>query len=67
MDVLMLGMLLCIHHSYLQLAGEQQRFIVLYRDPVDWMLAVWNFWTQRDDDTELNAPRIWTKKGNINQ
>jgi len=63
MDVLMLGMLLCIHHSYLQLAGEQQRFIVLYRDPADWMWAVWNFWTH-EDDTILNAPEMWAQKSN---
>ena len=37
---------------------------MVYHDPVDWMLAFWNFWTQRNDDMELNAPRMWAKKGN---
>ena len=63
---LMLGGDDIMHHSYLQFTGEQQRFIVVYHDPVDWMLAFWNFWTQRNDDMELNAPRMWVKKGNSN-
>jgi hypothetical protein len=34
-----------MHHSYVQFTGEQQGFIAVYHDPVDWMLALWNFWT----------------------
>lgn len=52
-----------LRHSYLQLTGDQQRFIVLYRDPADWMWAVWNFWTH-EDDTILNAPEMWAQKSN---
>jgi hypothetical protein len=37
-----------LRHSYLQLTGDQQKFVVLYRGPADWMWSVWNFWTYGD-------------------
>ena len=56
-------MILCITVVF-NLQVSIQRFIVVHHDPVDWIFALWNFWTQRNDDMELNAPRMWAKKGN---
>jgi len=47
-----------IRHQYLK--PTNQKFIVLFRDPADWMWATWNFWTDRNIDQELGLPGMWT-------
>ena len=55
-------------HGYLwgqqnqQQQQHPQKYVVLFRDPADWMWAVWNFWTNRADVIE-NPPSNWAKTG----
>ena len=51
-----------LRHSYLRLTGEQQKIILLFRDPADWMWATFNFWTDKHFDTNLNEPGMWTNE-----
>jgi hypothetical protein len=45
---------------------EQQprKYIVLLRDPADWLWAVWNFWVDSGLDTKLDTPGLWATRDN---
>jgi len=46
-----------IRHQYLK--PTNQKFIVLFRDPAEWMWAAWNFWTDKNIDQVLGLPENW--------
>jgi hypothetical protein len=43
-------------------AKQQRKFIVLLRDPADWLWAVWNFWVDGGLDTKIDTPGMWATR-----
>jgi hypothetical protein len=41
---------------------QQRKYIVLLRDPADWLWAVWNFWVDSNLDTKLDTPGLWATR-----
>ena len=54
-------------HRYLWEGGDghsgKTKYVVLFRDPADWVWAGYNFWTDSSFDDNLNKPLKWTKAG----
>lgn len=56
-----------LRHAYLRLKGEttgggrQQKVVVLFRDPAEWMWSAWNFWTDETTDVRTRKGE-WTEK-----
>jgi hypothetical protein len=41
---------------------QQRKYIVLLRDPADWLWAVWNFWVDSGLDTKIDTPGSWATR-----
>jgi hypothetical protein len=40
-------------------AKQRPRYIILFRDPADWLWAVWNYWVDRGLDSKIHGPSDW--------
>jgi hypothetical protein len=43
----------------LQQEGKQRKYVVLLRDPADWLWAAWNFWVDMGLDSKTDTPGSW--------
>jgi len=52
-----------VNYVYIPQRGE--KFIVMYRDPADWLWAAWNFWYDRSMDNPEKSDAITTAEKNF--
>jgi Sulfotransferase domain len=55
----------CLWHfdielSYHYLKPQDKKYMFIFRDPADWLWAVWNFWEQQSIDAEVIGGFGWT-------
>lgn len=48
-----------LHLQYLPSMAHNSQFILLLRDPADWLWAVWNYWIDADLDTHKESIGNW--------
>ena len=46
--------------NYKYIPSQEEKFILVFRDPADWLWSIWNFWTDAAFDNDPFTPGSWT-------